>query len=64
MGCVRLTVADAKWIYDNCSIGTAVYFYDNAGNPGPLGKPKAKKLSNNSMGYWDPTDPSPGNPWK
>lgn len=64
MGCVRLTVADAKWIYDNCAIGTTVEFYDNTKNPGPLGKPSAKKLSNNSKGYWDPTDPAPGNPWR
>lgn len=64
MGCVRLTVADAKWIYDNCSVGTMVEFYDNSKNPGPLGKPSAKKLSDNYKGYWDPTDPAPGNPWR
>lgn len=59
-GCIRLTVADSKWIYDNCPSGTKVIIY-NSSNPGPLGKPKARKMS----GYmgWDPTDPDPNNPY-
>lgn len=59
-GCIRLTVADAKWIYENCPSGTRIVIY-NSGNPGPLGKPKARKMS----GYmgWDPTDPDPANPY-
>ena len=59
-GCVRLTVADSKWIYDNCPSGTKVVIY-NSSTPGPLGKPKARKMS----GYmgWDPTDPDPANPY-
>lgn len=59
-GCVRLTVADSKWIYDNCPSGTKVTIYSSS-NPGPLGKPKARKMS----GYmgWDPTDPDPANPY-
>ncbi|WP_455716873.1 immunoglobulin-like domain-containing protein [Anaerosporobacter sp.] len=52
-GCIRLTVADAKWIYDNCPIGTTVTIY-NSSNPGPLGKPVAIKLPTNAG--WDPTD--------
>ena len=52
-GCVRLTVKDAKWIYDHCPIGTKVVIY-NAKNPGPLGKPRAIKVPGYS-GY-DPTD--------
>lgn len=59
-GCIRLTVAASKWIYDNCPTGTRVVIY-NSGNPGPFGKPKARKMS----GYmgWDPTDPDPHNPY-
>ena len=38
LGCIRLTVKNAKWIYDNCASGTKVYFYKDS-NPGPLGKP-------------------------
>lgn len=42
MGCVRLTVKNAKWIYDNCMAGTPVTFYEDS-NPGPLGKPTEQK---------------------
>ena len=59
-GCVRLTVADAKWIYDNVPSGTSVKIY-NSSKPGPLGKPQAIKV-NGSQG-WDPTDPDPANPY-
>lgn len=60
-GCVRLAVADAKWIYDNCPTGTKVVIY-NSKKPGPLGKPAAIKV----RGYsgWDPTDPDPANPYR
>lgn len=63
-GCIRLTVADAKWIYDNCPAGTQVEFYYDS-NPGPLGKPTAQKISGEeSVRGWDPTDPSSENPWR
>ena len=29
LGCIRLTVADAKWIYDNCPLGTFVEIFDS-----------------------------------
>ncbi len=60
-GCVRLTVADAKWIYDNCAIGTTVVIYDDKKSPGPLGKPEAIKLEKGVR--WDPTDPDERNPY-
>ena len=63
LGCIRLTVADVKWIFDNCGSGTMVEFYSSA-DPGPLGKPTAPKISNNEKcRNWDPTDSTPGNPW-
>jgi len=63
MGCVRLTVEDAKWIYDNCPSGTAVEVYDSK-DPGPLGKPETIKLDkDNANKGWDPTDPDERNPW-
>lgn len=63
LGCVRLTVEDAKWIYDNISSGTIVEFYEDE-NPGPLGKPTAQKISDNeALRTWDPTDPDERNPW-
>lgn len=61
-GCVRLSVADAKWIYDHCAIGTKVTIYSSK-NPGPLGKPKGIKVSTARKMYWDPTDPDKNNPY-
>lgn len=64
LGCIRLTCEDAKWIYDNCRVGTEVEFYSSS-NPGPLGKPTARKISGapKNVRGWDPTDPARGNPW-
>lgn len=65
MGCVRMCVRDVKWIYDNCPAGTLVTIYDDANNPGPLGKPEAIKIPTDSeFSGWDPTDPNEDNPWK
>ena len=63
-GCIRLTVADAKWIFYNCARGTKVEFYSSS-NPGPLGKPSARKISSypDYLRNWDPTDPDSSNPW-
>lgn len=62
-GCVRLNVEDAKWIYDNCPVGTKVTIYDGK-DPGPLGKPTPVRIDVNSpYRGWDPTDPDPRNPW-
>lgn len=60
-GCIRLTVADAKWIYDHCPLGTMIEIYDDKESPGPLGKPEAIKVPSGTK--WDPTDPDPANPW-
>lgn len=55
-GCVRLTVADAKWIYDHCN-GSRVYIYSGA-DTDPLSKP-ARPNPVTISGDWgyDPTDP-------
>lgn len=64
LGCVRLSTADAKWIYDNCVVGTKVLIYDDTENPGPLGKPNAIKIPvGHEYAGWDPTDPDEQNPW-
>ena len=64
LGCIRMTVRDAKWIYDNCPAGTTVVIYDDESNPGPLGKPETIKIPEDSKySGWDPTDPDPENPW-
>lgn len=64
LGCIRLTVEDSKWIYDNCPSGTTVIIYDDADSPGPLGKPEVIKIPEDSpYAGWDPTDPDSNNPW-
>ncbi len=55
-GCIRMTVADAKWIYDYASTGTPVKIVKgDTSKPGPLGKPAVIKTTG-SINY-DPTDP-------
>lgn len=64
-GCIRLAVNDAKWIYDNCPLGTTVVIYNDSSNDGPLGRPKPFRIdtSNIFLRGWDPTDPDRANPW-
>lgn len=63
MGCVRLAIADAKWLIDNCPSGTRVEIYDDP-NPGPLGKPSSIYVDpSHAYAGWDPTDPDESNPW-
>ncbi len=55
-GCIRMAVADAKWIYDYTSTGNKVKIVKgNAKKPGPLGKAKTIKVKA-GINY-DPTDP-------
>ena len=62
-GCVRMTVRDVKWIYDNISAGTTVKIYDGA-LPNGVVKPTIKKIPADSPNRgWDPTDPDLANPW-
>lgn len=53
-GCIRLQVIDAKWMYDNCPIGTKVVISDKEAMP--LGKPTINKIPSNQN--YDPTDPN------
>ncbi len=65
LGCIRFACGDIKWIYDHCPAGTTVIIYDDAANPGPLGKPKQVTIDSNSpYRGWDPTDPNEKNPWR
>ena len=62
MGCIRLPVEGAKWIYDNCPVGTPVYIYDTEELPVP--RPTSIWLDpEDPRSGWDPTDPDPENPW-
>lgn len=56
-GCIRMTVADAKWLYDYAAVGSLVKIEKgNSSKPGPLGKAATIKIAE-SINY-DPTDPS------
>lgn len=52
-GCIRLCVADAKWIYDNVPVGSMVIISDSEATP--LGKPSLPKMPEGTIGK-DPTD--------
>lgn len=63
-GCVRLSVVDVKWLYDNIPDGTKVEIYNGPLPPG-VSKPSAQKLpASDPRHNWDPTDPAVGNPWR
>ena len=65
MGCIRLTVKDAKWIYDNCPVGTTVSMYRGDVKE-PLQPEAVQKINVNDTVKrgWDPTDPDAKNPWR
>lgn len=64
LGCIRMAVADAKWIFDNCKRGTEVDVYSGPASTDPLGTPEPIKLDTKSeYRDWDPTDLTPENPW-
>ncbi len=55
-GCIRMTVADAKWLYDYVPTGTPIKIKQgNSKKPGPLGKPATIKVTGSI--HYDPTDP-------
>ncbi len=63
-GCVRLAVKDAKWIYENIAPGTTIEIIESDSLPEGVTKPAAIKIDvDSSSRGWDPTDPSPKNPW-
>ncbi len=55
-GCVRLLARNAKWVYDNCALGTRVDVYNDSDIPGPFFKPYQKWIPADQN--FDPTDPS------
>lgn len=54
LGCVRLNTGNAKWIYDNCAVGTAVTVYESE-TASPFSKPGTIPLPEGQL--YDPTDP-------
>lgn len=62
--CIMLSVADAKWIYDNCKEGTSIEILVKDDGGSMLGEPSTMDIpENHKNAKWDPTDPNPRNPW-
>lgn len=62
LGCVRLCVRDAKWIYDNLKDGTQVRVIND--KEGPAATEEIPDLIHDDIhAGWDPTDPDPHNPY-
>lgn len=60
-GCIRLCARDAKWIYDNCAIGTQVYITNTSG---PSGAGVPRRNTDPVYNGWDPSDKwAKGNPY-
>ena len=53
-GCIRFTTRDAKWIFVNCALGTAITVYESA-IPGPFDRPAIQQMIPDTQTY-DPTD--------
>lgn len=65
-GCIRLTVVDAKWIYDFSADGTVAVRVTRDRGPVPSSPPSIKweEPYTNKKGFgWDPTDPHSDNPY-
>ena len=56
-GCIRLAAGDAKYLYDNCPVGTTVKIFYGKSKDDPLGKPMPKYVGSWNKSY-DPTDPT------
>ena len=64
MGCCRLALADAKWIYENTVPGTIVNVVKDPNLIYPLSRPIVKvDETNTATRGWDPTDTDPRSPY-
>lgn len=64
-GCVRLSVNNSKWIYQNCSAGTAVTITADK-LPSFVKRPTQVKIDSSVSAdkqWWDPTDDDKNNPY-
>ncbi|MCM1308144.1 MAG: hypothetical protein NC223_06060 [Butyrivibrio sp.] len=58
---ITLTVADAKWIYENCSFESEIKIYSDAG--AERGEAANRIIPIPEGITWEPTDASNGTPW-
>ena len=65
-GCVRMTVADAKYIYDLSAFDTVNVWVTKDKGPTPPKPPRiiwSEPYTSRKRYGWDPTDPDPNNPY-
>lgn len=62
-GCVRLCFRDAKWVYDNCPVGTYVKVTDDYAPTGIVTQTILPRINDTAHSGWDPTDTDPNNPY-
>lgn len=62
-GCIRLCFRDAKWIYDNCPIGTYVRVVDEYAPTGIVTQTIIPRITDTAHSGWDPTDTAENNPY-
>ncbi|MGN0370605.1 MAG: immunoglobulin-like domain-containing protein [Butyrivibrio sp.] len=58
---ITLQISDAKWIYENCSLDSIVYVYNDETEEVSTDLIKVIDIPNGIT--WDPTDTSAGSPW-
>lgn len=64
MGCCRLALADAKWLYENTVPGTVVHVVKDPNLVYQLTRPIIKiDETNTATRGWDPTDTDPRSPY-
>lgn len=64
MGCCRMALSDAKWIYENTVPGTVVHVVKDPNLVYPLSRPIIKiDETNTATRGWDPTDTDPRSPY-
>ena len=49
LGCIRLTVEDSKWIFENCPTGTPTVIIDSDESSDPLPKPEVIKINEDAI---------------
>ncbi|MCQ2529973.1 MAG: L,D-transpeptidase [Lachnospiraceae bacterium] len=65
MGCIRMSIADVRYLGQLCAGGTEVYIYYDENEVLPMEKPTPLFIppTVEEVCGWDPTDPVSDNPW-
>ncbi len=64
LGCIRMRCSDVLWLYKNCPTGFVTIIYDAETDPIATQTFTPIDETDETTRTWDPTDTTPGNPWK